>query len=151
MCRVPQRGRLAVHAKSRAKCSAYEPNTKPHESAAPRANRRDPRPANHRFTRRVEFSCKDGHIIEIQTPWGRINSGLLLLVKLPKPEPVSAAHVLQAFTIKWVSIAQPMHQTITDDQIREMALHTPLTQNSSTGRARGLACDCPCPFIESCS
>jgi len=36
---------------------------------------------------------------------------LLMLVKRPHPKPPSAANVLQAFTDKLLSIAQPMRQT----------------------------------------
>jgi IS30 family transposase len=57
-------------------------------------------------------------------------SRLLMLVKLPNPKPASAANVLQAFTDKLVSIAQPMRQTLTYDQGKEMALHKQLTQNT---------------------
>ena len=57
-------------------------------------------------------------------------SRLLMLVKLPNPKPASAANVLQAFTDKLVSIAQPLRQTLTYDQGREMALHKQLTQNT---------------------
>ncbi len=49
-------------------------------------------------------------------------SRLLMLVKLENPKPASAATVLQAFTDKWVSIAQPMRQTLTYDQGKEMTL-----------------------------
>jgi IS30 family transposase len=54
-------------------------------------------------------------------------SRLLLLVKLPHPKPASAANVLQAFSDKLLSIAEPMRQTLTYDQGREMALHKQLT------------------------
>lgn len=57
-------------------------------------------------------------------------SRLLILVKLPHPHPASAAHVLQAFSDKLNSIAQPMRQTLTYDQGREMALHKQLTQQT---------------------
>ncbi|MEC5212049.1 IS30 family transposase [Polaromonas sp. CG_9.5] len=40
-------------------------------------------------------------------------SRLLILVHLPIPKPASAAHVLQAFTDKLRSIAQPMRRTLT--------------------------------------
>ena len=60
-------------------------------------------------------------------------SRLLMLVKLPHPQPASAANVLQAFTDKLLSIAQPMRRTLTYDQGREMARHKELT--ASTGVA----------------
>lgn len=57
-------------------------------------------------------------------------SRLLLLVKLPHPKPASAANVLQAFTDKLKTIAQPMRKTLTYDQGREMARHKELTANT---------------------
>jgi transposase, IS30 family len=57
-------------------------------------------------------------------------SRLLILVKLPHPKPASAANVLQAFTDKLNGIAQPMRQSLTYDQGREMALHKKLTVNT---------------------
>lgn len=57
-------------------------------------------------------------------------SRLLMLVKLPHPQPASAANVLQAFTDKLNSIAQPMRQSLTYDQGRGMALHKQLTENT---------------------
>ena len=54
-------------------------------------------------------------------------SRLLMLVKLPHPKPASAANALQAFTDKLLSIAEPMRQTLTYDQGREMALDKQLT------------------------
>lgn len=57
-------------------------------------------------------------------------SRLLILVKLPHPKPASAANVLQAFTEKLNGIAQPMRQSLTYDQGREMALHKRLTENT---------------------
>ena len=57
-------------------------------------------------------------------------SRLLMLVKLPHPQPASAANVLQAFTDKLLSIAQPMRRTLTYDQGREMARHKELTANT---------------------
>ena len=53
---------------------------------------------------------------------------LLILVKLPHPQPATAAHVLQAFTDKLNAIAQPMRQSVTYDRGREMAYHQQLTQ-----------------------
>ena len=55
---------------------------------------------------------------------------LLMLVKLPHPQPATAAHVLQAFTDKLNSIAQPMRKTLTYDRGREMAYHQQLTANT---------------------
>jgi len=57
-------------------------------------------------------------------------SRLLMLVKLPHPQPASAANVLQAFTDKLNSIAAPMRLSLTYDQGREMALHQQLTANT---------------------
>ena len=57
-------------------------------------------------------------------------SRLLMLVKLPEFKPASAANVLQAFTDKLLGIAQPMRQSMTYDQGREMAMHKKLTQNT---------------------
>lgn len=57
-------------------------------------------------------------------------SRLLMLIKLPHPQPASAANVLQAFTDKLNSIAQPMRLSMTYDQGREMALHKQLTANT---------------------
>lgn len=54
------------------------------------------------------------------------NTRLLILVKLPHPHPASAAHVLQAFTDKLISIAQPMRKTLTYDRGKEMAFHREL-------------------------
>jgi IS30 family transposase len=56
------------------------------------------------------------------------SSRLLMLVKLPHPQPASAANVLQAFTDKLLGIAQPMRRTLTYDQGKEMARHKELTQ-----------------------
>ena len=55
---------------------------------------------------------------------------LLMLVRLPHPQPATAAHVLQAFTDKLNSIAQPMRQTLTYDRGKEMARHQELTANT---------------------
>ncbi len=55
---------------------------------------------------------------------------LLILVKLPHPQPATAAHVLQAFTDKLLGIAQPMRKTLTYDRGKEMALHAQLTANT---------------------
>ena len=55
---------------------------------------------------------------------------LLMLVKLPHPNPASAAHVLQAFTDKLNGIAQPMRKTLTYDRGKEMSGHRQLTANT---------------------
>ena len=55
---------------------------------------------------------------------------LLVLVKLPHPNPATAAHVLQAFTDKLNGIAKPMRQTLTYDRGREMAHHQQLRANT---------------------
>jgi len=55
---------------------------------------------------------------------------LLLLVKLPHPNPASAAHVLQAFTEKLNAIAKPMRKTMTYDRGTEMAHHQQLSANT---------------------
>lgn len=55
---------------------------------------------------------------------------LLMLVKLPHPQPATAAHVLQAFSDKLNAIAQPMRKTLTYDRGREMAYHQQLTANT---------------------
>lgn len=57
-------------------------------------------------------------------------SHLLMLIKLPDIQPASAANVLQAFTDKLLSIAQPLRQSMTYDQGREMAMHKQLSQNT---------------------
>jgi transposase, IS30 family len=57
-------------------------------------------------------------------------SRLLILVKLPHPQPATAAHVLQAFTDKLSSIAQPMRKTLTYDRGKEMSQHVQLTANT---------------------
>jgi IS30 family transposase len=41
---------------------------------------------------------------------------------LPEFKPASAAHVLQAFTDKLLSIAEPMRQSMTYDQGREISM-----------------------------
>jgi hypothetical protein len=58
------------------------------------------------------------------------SSRLLLLVKLPHPNPATAAHVLQAFTDKLNAIAQPMRQSLTYDRGKEMARHQELAANT---------------------
>lgn len=55
---------------------------------------------------------------------------LVVLVKLPHPNPATAAHVLQAFTDKLNAIAAPMRKSLTYDRGREMAAHAQLTQNT---------------------
>jgi transposase, IS30 family len=58
------------------------------------------------------------------------SSRLLILVKLPHPQPATAAHVLQAFTDKLNAVAQPMRKTLTYDRGKEMAYHAQLTLNT---------------------
>lgn len=55
---------------------------------------------------------------------------LLMLVKLPHPNPATAAHVLEAFTDKLNGIAQPLRKTLTYDRGKEMAHHVQLTANT---------------------
>ena len=55
---------------------------------------------------------------------------LLMLVKLPHPNPATAAHVLQAFTDKLNSIAQPMRLSLTYDRGKEMTRHQELSANT---------------------
>lgn len=55
---------------------------------------------------------------------------LVVLVRLPHPNPATAAHVLQAFSDKLNSIAQPMRQSLTYDRGSEMAQHAQLSQNT---------------------
>lgn len=55
---------------------------------------------------------------------------LVLLVKLPHPNPATAAHVLQAFSDKLNAIATPMRQSLTYDRGSEMAEHAKLTENT---------------------
>jgi len=55
-------------------------------------------------------------------------SRLLILVKLPHPKPATAANLLQAFTDKLLSIAQPLRLSLTYDQGKEMAYHRKLTE-----------------------
>ena len=57
-------------------------------------------------------------------------SRLVMLVKLAYARPTSAASVLQAFTDKLLSIAQPMRLSMTYDQGREMTRHKELTQRT---------------------
>jgi IS30 family transposase len=58
------------------------------------------------------------------------SSRLLMLVKLPHPQPATAAHVLQAFSDKLLSIAQPMRQSLTYDRGKEMACHRQLSERT---------------------
>ncbi len=53
-----------------------------------------------------------------------------MLINYLNRKPASAANVLKAFTDKLNSIAQPMRQSMTYDQGREMALHKQLTANT---------------------
>ena len=55
---------------------------------------------------------------------------LVLLVKLPHPNPATAAHVLQAFSDKLNAIANPMRQSLAYDRGSEMAEHAKLTENT---------------------
>ena len=59
-------------------------------------------------------------------------SRLVMLVKLPEVKPASAANVLQGFTDKLLSIAQPLRLSMTYDQGREMAS---CTKSSASRRA----------------
>ena len=54
------------------------------------------------------------------------NGLLVVLVKLPHPNPATAAHVLKAFSDKLNAIASPMRQSLTYDRGREMAEHARL-------------------------
>lgn len=58
------------------------------------------------------------------------NTRLLILVKLPHPNPATAAHVLEAFTDKLNAIAQPMRKTLTYDRGKEMSHHQQLSANT---------------------
>lgn len=51
------------------------------------------------------------------------------LVMLAKPADATAASALEGFTTKLRSIAEPMHQTWTYDQDKEMTRHAELTAN----------------------
>ena len=55
---------------------------------------------------------------------------LVVLVKLPHPNPSTAAHVLQAFSDKLKQIAKPMRQSLTYDRGTEMAKHEKLSENT---------------------
>lgn len=55
---------------------------------------------------------------------------LLMLVKLPHPNPAIAAYVVQAFTDKLIGIAQPMRKSLTYDRGKEMSYHPQLTHNT---------------------
>jgi transposase, IS30 family len=57
-------------------------------------------------------------------------SRLLMLIKLPEFKPASAANVMQAFSDKLLGIAQPMRQSMTYDQGREMAMHKELSKRT---------------------
>lgn len=61
---------------------------------------------------------------------GYFSSLLVVLVKLPHPNPATAAHLLKAFSDKLNAIASPMRQSLTYDRGREMAEHARLTQNT---------------------
>ena len=55
---------------------------------------------------------------------------LVVLVKLPHPNPATAGHVLQAFTDKLNAVAAPMRKTLTYDRGKEMAAHAKLSHNT---------------------
>jgi IS30 family transposase len=57
-------------------------------------------------------------------------SRLLMLIKLPEFKPASAANVMQAFSDKLLGIAEPMRQSMTYDQGREMAMHKELSRRT---------------------
>ena len=57
-------------------------------------------------------------------------SRLLLLIKLPHPQPASAANVLNAFTEQLNQITPSMRKSLTYDQGREMALHKQLSERT---------------------
>lgn len=57
-------------------------------------------------------------------------SRLLMLIKLSEFKPANAANVMQAFTDKLLGIAGPMHQSMTFDQGREMAMHKELSRRT---------------------
>lgn len=57
-------------------------------------------------------------------------SRLVMLVKLPEVKPASAANILQGFTDKLLSIAQPLRLSMTYGQGREMALHKKLSEQT---------------------
>jgi IS30 family transposase len=57
-------------------------------------------------------------------------SRLVMLVKLPEFKPASASNVLQAFTDKLLSVAQPMRLSMTYDQGREMSMHKELSKRT---------------------
>jgi IS30 family transposase len=57
-------------------------------------------------------------------------SRLVMLVRLAYPSPTGAASVLQAFTDKLLSIAEPMRLSLTYDQGREMTRHKELTERT---------------------
>ena len=57
-------------------------------------------------------------------------SRLVMLVKLIEFKSASADKVLQTFTDKLLEIAQPVHLSMTYDQVREMSMHQKLTQNT---------------------
>jgi len=57
-------------------------------------------------------------------------SRLLMLIKLPEFKPASAVNVMQAFSDKLLGIAEPMRQSMTYDQGREMAMHKELSRRT---------------------
>ncbi len=58
------------------------------------------------------------------------NSRLLMLIKLPHPKRASAANMLQVFTDKLLSDAQPMQLSMTYDKGRELAMHEKLSEQT---------------------
>ena len=58
------------------------------------------------------------------------NTRLLILVKLPHPNPATAAHVLQAFTDKLNAVAKPKRKALTYDRGKEMSHHQQLSANT---------------------
>lgn len=50
-----------------------------------------------------------------------------MLIKLPESKPASAVNVMQTFSDKLLGIAEPMRQSMTYNQGREMAMHKELS------------------------
>lgn len=61
------------------------------------------------------------------------NTLLLILVKLPQPNPAAAAHVLQTFTDKLNAVAQPTRRTLGYDRDKEMRHHQVLSAKRQDG------------------
>jgi IS30 family transposase len=53
-----------------------------------------------------------------------------MLIKLPGFKPASAVNVMQTFSDKLLGLAEPMRQSMTYDQGREMALHKELSRRT---------------------